>query len=159
MSLIKRPTPHFNARPPGSGVSLIVLHADAAKSEAGTISWLADPASKVSYHYLIGRTGSVYQFVRDEMRAWHAGVSSFQGKPNCNDYSIGVSFSNDQKGEPFTEKAIDAGVALCAVLCARHGLGVEHITTHAIISPGRKTDPGPLFPMTAFLERVDAVLP
>lgn len=157
--IVQKPSPHKNARPPGAGISLIVLHADAAKSEAGTIAWLADPSSKVSYHYLIGRDGTVYQFVPDVARAWHAGVSSFEGKPNCNDYSLGVSFSNDQKGEPFTDAAIDAGVALVATLCERHALAVERITTHAVIAPGRKHDPGPKFPLAAFVARVAAVLP
>lgn len=159
MPIIKKPCPHFNARPLGTGVSLIVLHADAAKSEAGTIAWLNDPASKVSYHYLIGRDGRVYSFVRDELRAWHAGISTFDGVANCNDYSIGVSFSNDQKGELFPTAQVDAGVALCAVLCNRHAIGVSRITTHSAISPGRKFDPGPLFPLTAFLVRVGGVLP
>jgi len=159
MSILKRPTPHFNARPAGSGVSLVVLHADAAKSEGSTIGWLNDPASKVSYHYLIGRDGTVYQFVADELRAWHAGVSTFNGVPNCNDYSIGVSFSNDQVSEPFPLVQIDAGVALVAMLCGRHKLAVDRITTHAVIAPGRKKDPGPKFQLTSFMTRVGAVLP
>lgn len=159
IAIIKRPTPHFNARPASALVSLVVLHADAGKSDAGTISWLASPDSKVSYHYLIGRTGVVYQFVADSQRAWHAGVSSFKRRPNCNDFSLGVSFANDQAGEPFTDAAIDAGVILVAELCSKHGIPIDRITTHAIVSPGRKTDPGPLFDMPAFLARVGAALP
>lgn len=157
MPIIVKPSPHFSARP--SPISAVVIHADAAKSEVATIGWLADPTSKVSYHYLIGRDGRVYQFVLDFQRAWHAGVSTFNGVPNCNDYSIGVSFSNDQKGEPFPPVQIDAGVALIAMLCGRHGIGVSRITTHAAIAPGRKFDPTALFPLAPFLARVGAVLP
>lgn len=159
MPLIKKAAPHFNARPLGVAVSAIVLHADASKSEAGTIAWFSDPTSKVSYHYLLGRDGRVYSFVADADRAWHAGVSVFNGISDCNDYSIGVSFSNDQKGELFPPVQIDAGVALCAMLCGRHGIAVNRITTHAAVAPGRKVDPGPNFNLTAFLARVGAVLP
>lgn len=159
MPIIKKPTPHYNTRPAGTKPDLIVLHADAGASDAGTISWIADPSSKVSYHLFVGRDGRVYRFVEDDLRAWHAGASSFAGIPDCNDYSIGVSFANNQTGELFPTVQVDAGVALVSWLCARHGIGVSRITTHAIISPGRKHDPGPNFPLTAFLARVGGVLP
>lgn len=159
MGIIKRPTPHYNARPGGTLIDLIVIHADAGKTDAGTIGWIGNPTSKVSYHYLIGRDGRVYQFVADDMRAWHAGVSVFNGEANCNDYSIGVSFCNDMAGELYPTGQVDAGVALVSVLCGRHSIPVDRITTHAVISPGRKHDPGSLFPLTPFLARVGAVLP
>lgn len=159
MPLIVRPTPHSNHRPAGVLADAIILHADAGKSDAGTIAWLNDPTSKVSYHLLVGRDGRVYRFVADEMRAWHAGVSVFEGRPNCNDYSIGVSFCNDQTGELFPPVQVDAGVALVAMLCGKHSIPVTRITTHAIISPGRKHDPGPNFNFAAFTARVGAVLP
>lgn len=159
MPIIQKPTPHFNSRPLGVKADCLIIHADAGKSDEGTIGWIGSPTSKVSYHYLIGRDGRVYQFVPDAMRAWHAGVSTFNGVPNCNDYSIGVSFANDQAGERFAPVAVDAGVALCAMLCGRNGIGISRITTHAIVSPGRKHDPGPLFPWLPFLARVGAVLP
>lgn len=157
MPILKRPTPHFNARPEQQP-DCIVLHADAGKSDASTIAWLADPTSKVSYHYLIGRDGRTYQFVDDHDRAWHAGVSEFKGRKNCNDFSIGVAFANDQKGEAFTDAAIDAGIALVADLCQRHHIATDRITTHAVIAPGRKHDPGPLFNLGSFLAQVEAAL-
>ncbi len=147
-------TPHFNNRPNGTIIDCIVLHADASKSENGTLAWFRDPVSKVSYHYLIARSGHIWQIVDDKKRAWHAGVSVFEGRPNCNDYSLGVSFSNDQAGEPFTPQALRAGVELCAKLCREHHIPVHRITTHAAVSPGRKHDPGPLFPLSDFLADV-----
>jgi N-acetylmuramoyl-L-alanine amidase len=159
MTIIQKPTPHHSVRPVGAPINCIIVHADASKSEASTIAWLADPASKVSYHYLIGRDGRVYQFVPDERKAWHAGVSVFNGQPDCNRYSIGVSFANDQVGERFPVVQVDAGVALCAMLCGRHGIELDRITTHAIVAPDRKKDPGPLFPWPQFLARIGAVLP
>lgn len=158
LRIISRPSPHHNARPAGTKIDLVVLHADAGRTEEGTLGWLASKESGVSYHYLIGRLGTIYQCVPDKRRAWHAGASVFEGRPNCNNYSLGVSFANRQDGEPFNARQLEAGVRLVADLCARHGIPVERITTHAAVSPGRKVDPGPLFPLEDFLARVAAAL-
>jgi N-acetylmuramoyl-L-alanine amidase len=157
-TLLRATSPNQSARPVGVGIDCLVLHADAGSTDEGTVSWVKSATSQVSYHYLIGRTGTVWQFVDDERKAWHAGVSEFKGRKNCNDFSIGVAFANDQKGEAFTEAAIDAGVELCALLCLRHNIPLDRITTHAVISPGRKTDPGPLFSLATFVARVKAEL-
>lgn len=149
-------SPNFGRRPQGARVDCLVLHADAGKTEAGTISWIRSPESKVSYHYLVHRDGRVTQFVPGEMRAWHAGVSEFQGRANVNDFSLGVAFSNDQNGEPFRVAQLQAGLELVADLCTDWGIPLNRITTHAAISPGRKHDPGPLFPLAAFLTDVGA---
>lgn len=158
VAVTRRKSPNQNARPDGAAISLVVLHADAGKSDQGTISWIQSPDSKVSYHYLIGRDGKVYQFVDDLEKAWHAGVSSFEGRPFCNNYSLGVAFANDQKGEAFTDEQIDTGVELVADLCRTYDIPLKRITTHAAVSPGRKHDPGNKFPLGAFLARVGAIL-
>lgn len=160
MNIIQKPSPNHSARPAGAKIRCIILHADAGKTDQGTIDWLQNPESGVSYHLLVGRDGTVYQFVADARRAWHAGASSYEGKPDCNNYSIGVSFANDQQGEPFTDAQIDAGVTLCTVLCRKHGLSAEDITTHAAVAvpEGRKRDPGSRFPLGGFLARVAAAL-
>ena len=155
-----RPSPNYNNRPEGTIVDMIVLHADASKSLRGSLDWIRDPRSRVSYHYLIGRLGNVYECVQPSKRAWHAGKSAYQGRPDCNDHSIGVCLSNDQLGEPFTEAAIEAAIRLCAALILRHpGITVDRITTHADVAlpKGRKHDPGPLFPLATFLDRVRAL--
>lgn len=152
-----RPSPNHGARPPGTVVDTIVLHADASPRTTSTLNWCRNPEAKVSYHFLIGRLGHVYELVATNRRAWHAGVSSYRGIPDVNDYSIGVCFSNDQKGEPFTEEALEAGARLCGSLILRHpGIWLERITTHAEIAlpKGRKVDPGPLFPFDWFIDRV-----
>lgn len=149
-------SPNFGRRPAGGRVDCLVLHADAGKSEAGTVSWICSPESKVSYHYLVHRDGTVTQFVAGEMRAWHAGASEFQGRRNVNDFSLGVSFANDQAGEPFKVAQLQRGVELVADLVAAYGIPLPRITTHAAIAPGRKHDPGPLFPLASFLTDVGA---
>lgn len=157
-SVIPKPSPNYGKR--ASPITCIVLHADAGKSEGGTLDWLARKESQVSYHYLVGRTGTLYQCVADKHRAWHAGKSEHEGRANVNDFSLGVSFANSQAGEPFPEEQIASGVELVAFLCERHGIPVEQITTHQAIAvpEGRKVDPGPLFDLEAFRDRVRAAL-
>ena len=157
MVIHQRNSPNHNARPVGMIPSAIVLHADAAKQLTSSLSWILQRESKVSYHYLIGRAGHVYECVPPIRRAWHAGVSSFQGDKDCNNYSIGVCLSNAQDGELFSDAAVESGARLCAQLMTRFpGITLERITTHQAVAlpPGRKHDPGPLFPFTFFLSRV-----
>lgn len=158
--VMQHPSPNQGPRPEGALITAIVLHADAGKTDEGTINWCTQRASKVSYHYLVGRGGLVHQFVEDERRAWHAGVSSFGGRPNCNDYTLGICFANNQQGEPFPDVQISAGVVLVAAKCAAYGIAPECVTTHAYVAEpmGRKSDPGPKFPLHQFLKRVRAVL-
>jgi N-acetylmuramoyl-L-alanine amidase len=152
LTIIGKPTKNHSAR--GADIRCIVLHADAAANEAGTISWIQSPASGVSYHYLVGRDGTIYQFVQDDRKAWHAGKSAWDDVTDVNPVSLGVSFSNDQINEPFTDAALAAGAELCAKLCKAHNIPVDelHLTTHAVVCrpPGRKTDPGPKFPLDPF---------
>src|SRR5215216_6288296 len=93
---IWKASPHHNARPSSERgrVSLVVLHADAAAEVRQSIAWMQDPQSKVSYHAIVGRTGIIYGLVEPQRRAWHAGVSEFGGRENCNDFSIGLCFAN-----------------------------------------------------------------
>lgn len=156
--ILERSSPNQNRRPVGVTVDTIVLHADGAAKLSSSLSWIVQSASKVSYHYLVGRAGHVYKCVEPTRRAWHAGVSEFQGVKDCNNYSIGVCLSNDQKGELFSDAALEAGARLCAMLMHRFpAISLERITTHAGVARpvGRKVDPGPLFAMTYFLSRVE----
>ena len=160
--ILSRPSPNHGARPLGVVIDCIVLHADAAPAVAESLDWLRtkhpNPSENVSYHYLIGRTGSIYQLVPDERRAWHAGVSSFHGRTDCNDYSIGVSFGNRNDGkEPYPMAQMRAGAELCAEMMRRHpAITLDRITTHAAVAmpPGRKTDPGPRFVLGDFLMEI-----
>lgn len=148
MQINWRPSPHHSPRT--KAISAIVLHSDASKSAAATIGWLQQPESKVSYHYLVGRTGSIYQFVRDADEAWHAGVSVLDGEANCNDFSLGLAFSNENNGEPYTPAALAVMAELCGVLMEKYGIPRSRVTTHALVAPGRKTDPCPPFDLAAF---------
>jgi N-acetyl-anhydromuramyl-L-alanine amidase AmpD len=157
MVIFQRPSPNQNRRPIGVDVSAVVLHADASTATSGTLSWLRRKESGVSYHYLIGRAGHVYECVNPLRRAWHAGVSAFDGVKDCNNYRVGVCFSNNMTNEEYSDQQIEAGAELVAGLMHKYpAITLERITTHqAVARPaGRKQDPGPRFPMAVFLSRV-----
>lgn len=97
---------------------------------------------KVSAHFFIRRNGELIQFVPCDKRAWHAGVSQWQGRERCNDFSIGIELEGDD--ETIFEEAQYATLnALLAAL--REVYPVAAVTGHSDVAPGRKTDPGPCF--------------
>ena len=100
---------------------------------------------KVSAHLLIDRLGHLTQFVSFLDRAWHAGVSSFQGRENCNDFSIGIELEGTDE-LPYTEKQYQVLVAVTQVLMRQYpGITAERVVGHCHIAPDRKTDPGDAF--------------
>ena len=155
----KRPSPHFNERPAGALVSLVVLHfislppgvfsgEDVDALFRGTLDTQKHPfyrdleGLRVSSHFVIRRTGEVRQYVSLYERAWHAGVSVFEGRPGCNDYSVGIELEGT--GEVAFEPEQYAVLAeLLRALCRT--LPIEAVTGHEFIAPGRKSDPGPFF--------------
>jgi len=140
MSIIDSPSPNHNSRPADVPPSLIVIHGTVG-SDAGDLAWIRDPGSEVSYHYLIQRTGDTHRIVRPELRAWHAGVSTWEGRGNVNDYSIGIGLSNLGDGEAYTAAQYRAAGELCSILVREWEIPMERIVGHYHISPGRKTDP------------------
>ena len=155
------PSTHCNERPQGE-ISLLVLHnislppgqfgtgkvqefftSGLSASEHAYFAGIAD--MRVSAHFFIERDGQISQFVSCLQRAWHAGVSSFAGRDNCNDFSIGVELEGTDD-LPYSEAQYDALVPLVQQLLAAYpALSVERICGHCDIAPGRKTDPGPAF--------------
>lgn len=100
---------------------------------------------QVSAHFYINRKGSIIQFVSTIKRAWHAGVSSYQGRENCNDFSIGIEL-NGSDNLPYTLAQYYALAKLSKAIMKRHPtITPSRITTHSHIAPNRKTDPGPGF--------------
>lgn len=136
---LTHPSPNHNDRR-GQAVQVIVLHADASPHERGCLAWLQSSESKVSYHALVGRDGRVYTVVPYDRRAWHAGKAEWQGHKDVNGVSVGLCFSNRNDGkEPLTAAQQTAMKALIATV--RQKYGPIPVTTHARVSPGRKTDP------------------
>lgn len=97
---------------------------------------------KVSAHFLIRRDGDIIQFVSCLARAWHAGVSSWQGRERCNDFSIGIELEGSDI-DAFEPKQYQTLLLLLNAL--KKTYPIQHIVGHSDIAPGRKTDPGPYF--------------
>jgi AmpD protein len=103
---------------------------------------------RVSAHFLIRRDGAIIQFVPCSKRAWHAGVSSWQGRSACNDFSLGIEVEGSDF-VPFTERQYVALVRLTRLL--RRSYPLRAVVGHSDIAPGRKTDPGPYFDWKRYL--------
>ena len=156
---IFRASPHFDERPEGAKVSLLVIHNISLPPGEFGGPWIddlfmgtLDPEAhpyfreiaglRVSAHYLVRRDGSLIQYVPEDKRAWHAGVSSWDGCERCNDFSIGVELEGADD-VPFAEPQYESLARLTRELETRHGK--LDIAGHSDIAPGRKTDPGPWF--------------
>lgn len=136
----------------GAKPDTIIIHGTEG-SDSGDLDWMTNPAhnAKVSYHYLIQRRGAIWRLVPEAEKAWHAGVSSWEGRDNMNVTSIGIGLSNlglKGKGEDdfaveehFTEEQYRACGVLCRVIAGRHNIPMSRIIGHYHVSPGRKKDP------------------
>ncbi len=144
-----RVSPNFGPRVGVASPDMIILHYTGMASGAGAESWLCNPESQVSSHYLVHEDGRVVQMVRERDRAWHAGRSSWKGVADVNSRSIGIEIVNPGHllGYPaFPDAQIEAVMALCAGICGRHGIPAGRILAHSDVAPGRKIDPGEKFP-------------
>ena len=144
-----RVSPNFGTRVGVAAPDMIILHYTGMGTGEGAESWLCNPESEVSSHYLVHEDGRIVQMVRESDRAWHAGRSSWKALTDINSRSIGIEIVNPGHflGHPdFPDAQIEAVIALCAGICARHGIPPERILAHSDVSPGRKIDPGEKFP-------------
>jgi AmpD protein len=160
------PSPNFDLRPGGTEVDLLVIHNISlppgqfggpyiAALFANTLDHDAHPyfdqlrPLRVSAHFLILRTGELVQFVSADARAWHAGVSRFEGRERCNDFSIGIELEGSDF-VPFEPAQYRTLAALTRALLRRYPL--VSVLGHEHIAPGRKTDPGPFFDWSIYRE-------
>lgn len=159
-----RPSPNFDERPPGQVASLLVLHNISLPpgqfGGPGVIDFFQNQLDhdshpwfenirglRVSAHFFVRRDGHIVQFVSTHQRAWHAGVSWFDGRERCNDFSIGIELEGTDT-LPYTDAQYTALQRLMPALRARHTL--RAVRGHEHIAPGRKTDPGPAFDWKRF---------
>ncbi len=153
LSIRDMPSPNRGARPPGTVIDTLVLHYTGMDSAAAASARLCDPKAAVSAHYLVDEDGSITRLVPEEMRAWHAGVSSWRGEANINDRSIGIELVNpghDLGYRPYPERQMAALVGLTREILARHPIPPYRVLGHSDVAPGRKRDPGELFDWARF---------
>ena len=144
MKIYKHPSPNFNDRRDGQHIDMLVIHYTGMKSAEDALERLSDPEYEVSSHYLIDENGKIYQLVEEEKRAWHAGISSWQGEKDINSRSIGIELYN-KGSEPFSKKQMEALEKLCRDILDRHNIPENRIVGHSCIAPNRKQDPGHYF--------------
>lgn len=155
-------SPFCDARPAGMTPDLIVVHNISLPPGEFGGPWIdalftgglphgAHPyfetlkGVRVSAHVLIRRDGSVTQYVPFAQRAWHAGKSSYQGRAQCNDFSIGIELEGTDEVSFEPAQYTTLGDLVRALLATYPTLSRERIAGHSDIAPGRKTDPGPAF--------------
>lgn len=144
-----RVSPNFGPRRETGRPDMIVLHYTGMETASAAEAWLCNPESEVSSHYLVHEDGRVVQMVRESDRAWHAGKGSWQGSTDVNSRSVGIEIVNPGHsfGYPgFPTRQIEAVIALCSGIVARHRIRPERIVGHSDVAPGRKVDPGEKFP-------------
>lgn len=155
----RRESPNFDERPADTAISLVVVHAISlppgqfgGEAILDFFSNCLDPSAhpyfvsladlRVSAHFFIRRSGELIQCVSCRQRAWHAGLSSWNGRQRCNDFSVGIELEGCDE-RPFEDQQYVQLQDLIDILCAHYP--IEAIVGHSDISPGRKTDPGPHF--------------
>lgn len=158
-------SPNCDGRPAGASIDLLVIHAISLPPGEFGGTAIADfflnrleirghpyfaalEGVRVSAHFVIYRHGALVQFVPCLKRAWHAGVSSWEGRPRCNDYSIGVELEGCED-MPFADAQYETLARLTRAL--RRTYPLSSLAGHSDIAPERKTDPGPHFDWRRYL--------
>lgn len=160
MNVIDRPSPNFDAR--GRAVDMIVLHYTGMKTGEEAIARLCDREARVSAHYGVEEDGRIYRLVREEDRAWHAGVSSWKGEGDVNARSIGIEIVNpghEWGYRDFPESQIAAVLDLVGDILKRRRIPRTRILGHSDVAPMRKEDPGERFPWARLAEKGLAIGP
>ncbi|WP_439238670.1 1,6-anhydro-N-acetylmuramyl-L-alanine amidase AmpD [Lonepinella sp. BR2919] len=162
-------SPHFDKRPDPQDISLLVIHYISLPPEQfggnfvddfflGKLNPTAHPYFKeiyqvrVSAHFFIERNGRITQYVSLQDRAWHAGLSNFQGRDKCNDYSVGIELEGSNE-QPFTEQQYAKLTQLTQQIMALYPqITTDRIVGHCDIAPERKIDPGQYFEWDKYLK-------
>lgn len=146
MNFIELPSSNFDQR--RFPISMIVLHYTGMETAQAALDRLADPAAKVSAHFVVAEDGQVVRMVDEANRAWHAGRSEWRGMMDVNSASIGIEIVNPGHEfgyRPFPEPQMAAVEVLVADIAQRYRIASAMVVGHSDIAPARKQDPGELF--------------
>ncbi len=153
MNITKKPTDHFEERKNGARPSFLIIHYTETQgpqvAEGYFTGALAHPTGgRVSTHYMIDENGSITQYVDEDKRAWHAGISYWDGNEDINSSSIGIELVNPGRKygyRRFSAAQMQALVALAKDIVQRHNIPAHRVLGHSDVAPTRKVDPGELF--------------
>jgi N-acetylmuramoyl-L-alanine amidase len=148
LHLYRRSSPNHDLRGDPARIDMLVLHYTGMESADAALDRLCDPAARVSAHYVVDEDGAIWQLVPENRRAFHAGVSCWQGEHDLNSVSIGIEIVNpghEWGYRSFPEVQMAAIEQLCRGILSRHPIPADRVVGHSDIAPDRKTDPGELF--------------
>ena len=150
LKIISDPSPNFSKYTRSKKqIEFVIIHYTGMQSEIETIQRLKDERSKVSCHYYIDRKGLIFQMVKDNKVAWHAGKSKWKSFNNLNENSIGIELANRGQEfgyQNFSKFQISSLINLCKKLKSKYMIRKENFLGHSDIAPLRKLDPGEKFP-------------
>ena len=144
----ERPSPSHSERSEPRRIDMLVLHYTGMQTARAALDRLCDPAARVSAHYVVEENGTIWRLVAEARRAFHAGLSFWDGERDLNAVSIGIEIVNpghEWGYRPFPEAQMTAVERLCRDLLCRHPIPPHRIVGHSDIAPDRKSDPGELF--------------
>jgi N-acetylmuramoyl-L-alanine amidase len=148
MMIRERLSPNHDARPDGGRIDMLVLHYTGMKTAADAFNRLCDSAIGVSAHYVIEEDGTAWRLVEESRRAWHAGVSFWQGTETVNAVSIGIELVNpghEWGYRAFPDVQMASLETLAKAVIQRHSIPADRVVGHSDVAPLRKLDPGELF--------------
>ncbi|MEM9223200.1 MAG: N-acetylmuramoyl-L-alanine amidase [Pseudomonadota bacterium] len=140
-------SPNFDQRK--MSPDMVVLHYTDMADVNAAIRWLCAPESKVSAHYVITADGAVVPLVDEADRAWHAGVSSWEGVRDINGRAIGIELDSPghrPDAPSFPAEQIAALLSLLDAIRDRWSIRRRAVVAHSDVAPMRKIDPGERFP-------------
>jgi len=155
LEFIEAPSPNFDAR--NKIPDMLVLHYTGMETGEAALAQLrnGEREGKVSSHYLVEEDGRIFRLVPEERRAWHAGKTFWKGEEQLNHASIGIEIVNPGHEfgyRPFPEAQVVAVIALLGDIRTRWQIDDSRILGHSDVAPGRKIDPGELFPWKRLAE-------
>ncbi len=143
-------SPNTDERKDGLPPDMVILHYTGMQDEQAALERLCSVEAKVSSHYVVFAEGRIVQCVPEARRAWHAGVSSWEGATDNNSRSIGIEITNpghDFDYPEFPRRQIAAVITLCRGILSRHPqIRADRVLAHSDVAPARKQDPGEKFP-------------
>jgi N-acetylmuramoyl-L-alanine amidase len=148
LPVIDRFSPNHGPRPEPARIDMLVLHYTGMITAAAALERLCDPSARVSAHYVVEENGVIWRLVPENRRAFHAGVSCWEGKSDLNSVSLGIEIVNpghEWGYRPFPDAQMSSVEHLCRDLVVRYSIPAHRVVGHSDIAPARKSDPGELF--------------